>query len=334
MKLLIVDDEKSVRKILENMVKDWGYELLFAVDAVSAWEIINIIQEPIIILLDWILPGMSGIELCQKLKNNQSMAHHYVIMLTGMKTSIDDVVKGFGAGVDDFLMKPVEPRELNCRLAVGKRILTYQYELEQRNHALQETTEIMEKVLKQLNHANLQLKELSLIDELTGIANRRHLNVFFENSWLEALRKEQRLVVLMVDIDYFKQYNDAYGHYGGDTCLKQIAQTLAECVPDANNLVARYGGDEFFVVLVDSEEDGRQTARKIEQKIAALAIPHRGSPLGTVTVSIGIAVTVPEKGVSCESFLEQADYALYQAKEKGRKQWIAFQSERRNHRDQ
>ncbi|MDU2064443.1 MAG: diguanylate cyclase [Sporomusaceae bacterium] len=326
MKLLIIDDEKSVRKILANMVGEWGYEVLFAADGISAWQIVQLIQEPLIVLLDWIIPGMDGIELCRKIKQNVKSGHVHVIMLTGQKNSVDDVVMGFEAGADDFLFKPIEPRELNCRLSVGKRILTYQYELEQRNHALEETTQIMERVMKALNSANSQLKELSLLDELTGIANRRHLETFFEKTWLHALNKQEEVTFMMADIDFFKLYNDTYGHQAGDECLKQVARALAECVTRPCDLLARYGGEEFGIILQNTSKVGAaELAKQIQEKLKALAIPHEGSPVSSqLTISLGVATAIPATNSSYEDLIQQADHALYRAKEEGRHQWIAF----------
>lgn len=323
MKLLIIDDEQSMRKIYAALVKNWGYEVLFAADGLSAWKILGVIDEPIIVLLDWVIPGMDGIELCQTIKGGEKALQTYIIMVTGKKNDAEDVVRGFEAGADDFLTKPIAAGELNCRLAVGRRTLTYQYELEQRNHSLHETTKVMENVMRELSAANSELKELSRIDEMTGIANRRRLEEYLSQTWHCALRKEERLTLVMVDVDFFKLYNDTYGHQAGDECLKKIAKLLEEGIHRPSDLVARYGGEEFAIVLPNTNSDGGQTvAGRILKKIDSLALPHKNSPIHSyVTISLGIATMIPKPQLFYKTLVEHADSALYQAKQEGRAQW-------------
>lgn len=325
MKILIIDDEKNIRTILSEMVQQWGYEVILAADGESAWKIFQVIKEPIIVLLDWLMPGMDGIELCRRLKQSERTSHTYVIMLTAKKGDVEDAVISFDAGADDFVTKPIDPRELSCRLSVGRRILTYQHHLEQRNATLQETTKVMEHVMRELQIVNGKLKEISLEDELTGIANRRCLERYLVKEWWHALREKEALSFLMVDVDFFKRYNDTYGHPAGDECLKKIATVLAANVKRGGDITARYGGEEFAIVLrATGSEGGQKVAENIRRDVESLAIPHKASKIAPyVTLSIGVATLIPEMNSSYEMLIKEADDALYQAKNDGRNRWIA-----------
>ena len=325
MKLLIVDDEKCVRSILSEMAQEWGYEVILAADGESAWKMLEIIYEPMIVLMDWIMPGIDGVTLCQKIKRSAKATYIHVIMLTAKRSDVEDVVTGFDAGADDFLIKPVDSRELSCRLSVGKRILTYQQQLEQQNAALQETTKIMGNILRDLNLANGKLQAISMLDELTGVANRRALEEWLSREWQKALRKKELLTFIMLDVDFFKLYNDTYGHQAGDECLKKIADVLALNAKRGGDFVARYGGEEFVVGLFATDAiGGQQVGENIRLQVESLKIPHKASTISLyVTVSMGIATMIPETNTTYELLLQQADRALYQAKREGRNRWIA-----------
>lgn len=320
MKLLIVDDDKSTRSILSEMSQQWGYEVILAADGESGWRILDIIDEPIILLVDWIMPGLDGIELCRRIKQSSKATQAHVIMVTGQKNNMEDLVTGFDAGADDFLNKPIDPRELSCRLSVGKRILTYQHELEQRNAALHETTQVMENILRELNTVNAKLNALSTLDELTGVANRRGLEEYLAKEWRHAMREKEVLTLIMIDVDFFKLYNDTYGHQAGDECLKKVASVLADCVKRSADLTARYGGEEFAIVLRTTELQGaRKIAESMRCNVEALAIPHAASTASSyVTVSMGIATMTPRANSMYTTLISRADNALYKAKREGR----------------
>lgn len=327
MKVLIVDDDKSIRSILQAMIQDWGYEVLMAADGESAWQILNSLNhQPVIVLLDWILPGLDGLELCKRLRSAQQAACVYVIMLTGEKNGEEDIVNGFAAGADDFLVKPVSSRELSCRLAVGKRILSYQHQLEQRNQALEETTNVMEVVVRQLNQVNTRLKEIAMIDELTGIANRRSLEEYLSREWCHALRQQEYLAVIMLDVDFFKLYNDTYGHQAGDECLRAVAAVLAQNSKRSTDVAARYGGEEFAVVLRGTDSEGAwHVAENIRQNVEDLYMKTEASQIAPyVTVSLGVAAVIPKIANNYIEIIKHADEALYQAKEEGRNRTKVF----------
>jgi len=323
MKVLIVDDEKMVLNILATLIKEWDYEVILAINGEEAWELLQEIDEPLILLVDWIMSGMDGLELCKKIKKSEKSVNTHVIMLTA-KSDIEDLVSGFNAGADDFLTKPVDPRELSSRLSVGRRILKYQYDLEQRNSVLQATTKIMENVMVELNAANEKLRVLSMVDELTGVPNRRCLEDYLAREWGYGLRNKDPLTVIMIDVDFFKLYNDTYGHQIGDQCLRKVAGILNDTVTRSGDLIARYGGEEFVVALRNTSNVGaKKVAECLRQRVEDMRIQHTASTIGPyVTISLGIATLIPEPMTSHKGLIEKADRALYQAKNNGRNQWV------------
>ncbi|HWR06259.1 diguanylate cyclase domain-containing protein [Sporomusa sp.] len=323
MKLLIVDDDKIIRRILSSMVQDWGYEVMVAADASEAWNTLFANDEPVIVLMDWIMPDIDGIELCKKIKQAKNEGDTYVIMLTA-KNDIEDMVAGFAAGADDFLSKPVDARELGSRLSVGSRVLKYQHTLVQRNAELQATKHVMENIMWELKEANEKLRALTLIDGLTGIANRRSLEEFMDKEWRFAMREQISLTIIMLDVDFFKFYNDTYGHQMGDLCLQKVANVLAEYVKPNGDLAARYGGEEFAVVLRNTDvAAAKLVAENIRMAVERLDIAHSDSPVAKyVTVSLGVSTVIPQPGEIYGKLLDTADKALYQAKNEGRNRWI------------
>ncbi len=204
--------------------------------------------------------------------------------------------------------------QLRHSLRQGERLRRELIEvIERREQEIEGRTE-------QLKQANAELDRLSRSDPLTGIANRRAFSEFLERAWRTALREQHPISLLMIDIDCFKAYNDAYGHQRGDTCLKAVAEAICQVAARAGDLVSRYGGEEFVVVLSNTPLEGAlQVAEQIRAAIQGLAIPHRGSPLaGVVTVSVGATSTLPTRNVKPDVCLAAADRALYAAKEQGR----------------
>jgi diguanylate cyclase (GGDEF)-like protein len=164
------------------------------------------------------------------------------------------------------------------------------------------------------------LKALSTVDGLTGIANRRHFDEALDREWRRGIREEFALSLLLIDIDFFKGYNDHYGHQSGDDCLRRVAQTLAETFKRPSDLVARYGGEEFVVIASATDATGAAfMAERLRSRIEEMCIPHAASTYGScVTVSIGVATIVPTFENSMETLIASADEALYQAKREGR----------------
>lgn len=306
MKLLIVDDDAINLDQLRRSAHDWGYDVETASDGVEAWTAIQKCHEPMLIIADWVMPKMDGVELCRRLRAFQPHHLRYIIMLT-VRSDKNDIAAGLDAGADDYLTKPVHLKELQSRLSVGRRVLDYQYKLEL--------------LTEELMRTNQELHRMVAIDGLTCIANRRHFEQRCEEEWRRATRDETPLSLIMLDIDHFKKYNDTYGHLVGDDCLKRVAEVLAATAARAGDLAARYGGEEFAVLLPNTDSVGAAVvAEALRSAISALEIEHRGSPLAIVTASAGVATIYPcrEESQAPEGLLERADRALYQAKAAGR----------------
>ena len=207
-----------------------------------------------------------------------------------------------------------------------ERVKERTIELERINQALREEIEERSKAEGALRLVNQKMQELSLVDGLTGIANHRKFDEYLDYCWKQMLRKQAPISIIMCDVDYFKQYNDTYGHQAGDRCLQEIAQTIQASLQRPADLVARYGSEEFFILLPDTDSAGaKRVATSIQQTIASLEIPHSGSLADScVTFSIGMATMTPSHGGSPESLLEAADQSLYRAKETGRNRIIAL----------
>jgi diguanylate cyclase (GGDEF)-like protein len=287
-RLLIVDDAMENIQIL-NHVLGGEHEVLFAMSGARALELARQ-HQPDLILLDAVMPGMDGYEVCAALRASPEVRGIPVIFVTALTTP-EDETRALEAGAVDFITKPFNVAVVRARV---------------RTHL----------TLKRQSDA---MRELTLTDALTGVANRRSFNDAIDNEWRRCGRAQAPLSVIMVDIDHFKRYNDAYGHQAGDACLVQVADAMRSCAGRPPDLLARYGGEEFIILLPQVGAQGAETvAKRILAAVRALAIPHRMSSAGeSVTVSLGVATAVPGKG-SCDALVRTADNALYQAKEAGR----------------
>jgi len=304
MKLLLVDDEELSLAYLKQVVAQWGYDVVTASNGLQAWEYLQDEQEPVLAVVDWVMPVIDGVELCRRIKSHTRRCMIYVIMLT-VRCDKEGIVLALNSGADDYISKPFHAEELQSRIHVGRRMLEYQYTLE--------------KLTEELICANQELNRMVTIDGLTGIANRRHFEERYRGEWRRALREEIPLAVIMVDIDYFKKYNDFYGHMTGDECLKRIAAVLAETVSRAGDLVARYGGEEFVVLLPNTDNVGAiVVAEALRSAVNRLEVPHCGSPTQLLSISLGVATVYPQRENEPEELLEKADRALYRAKAAGR----------------
>jgi diguanylate cyclase (GGDEF)-like protein len=304
MKLLIVDDELISLAQLKNSITSWGYEVMTVIDSSRAWEVLREQREPMIVLMDWVMPGMDGVELCRKLQACSNRYYCYIIMLT-VKSGKEDVAMGLDAGADDYLVKPVHPRELQSRLSVGRRVLEYQYTLE--------------KLTEELVQANRELQRMAAVDGLTGVANRRHFEARYQDEWRRAKRDGYPLSLILIDIDHFKQYNDTYGHIAGDECLKKVAGVLAETITRAGDMVARYGGEEFAVLLPNTDSVGTAVvAEALRAAVSGMEVEHAGSDCKILTISIGAATVWPSQEADSKELMAVTDRALYQAKAAGR----------------
>ena len=289
MKILIAEDQPASALLLRRLLENQGHEVVVARDGAEAWRAAAVERFPVIIS-DWVMPRIDGLGLCRLVRDQPHRPYTYLILLTS-KPGVDDRLEGLRAGADDFLVKPPNAAELAVRLEIARRILAVQDELERRNR---------------------QLAELANSDELTGVPNRRRFRELLEVDFAVAREGGVPLSLVMIDVDRFKEYNDAFGHPSGDEVLRQVAATLDDAVGPRGS-VARYGGEEFVALLPDTPVDGaRQLAERLRAAVASARWPHR-----PVTASFGVATTGPGS-TRPDVLVGQADRALYRSKRAGR----------------
>ena len=289
-RVLIVDDEKINLKVLADLLKD-EYAPVLTKSGEQALQHAFGDFPPDLILLDVIMPQMGGYEVIKHLKDNDKTKNIPVIFVTALK-SIEDEELGFKLGAVDYITKPFSPPIVKMRVRNHLRIV-HQY-----------------KLLDQLAH----------LDGLTEISNRRRFDDVFHKEWARAARNKTPFSLAMVDVDYFKQYNDHYGHAMGDIALQKIAKALNSVLRRPADLIARYGGEEFVMLLPETDSFSAEiVAGRSLQTIVELNIPHHFSKVAdVVTVSMGLAMIYPDDKMLPQTFLEKADKNLYQAKQGGR----------------
>ena len=292
-RVMIAEDDAMSRTILRNWLENWGYEVTVAEDGATAWKILQQEHPPELLILDWVMPEIDGMELCRRIRERQQGPYQYILLVT-TRNEKQDIVKGLDAGADDYLTKPLDRSELQARLRVGKRILTLQ-------RGLIETRE--------------ELRFQATHDALTGILNRGTILDLLHRELERAIRSKSATGLLMLDLDHFKLVNDTYGHLAGDVVLKEVARRMSQVVR-AYDLVARYGGEEFLIVLPGCDKDQLQEcAERIRLSIAsAPVIPALEL---SITASIGAVVARLDMAAEME-ILAAADVALYEAKASGR----------------
>ncbi len=304
MKILVVEDSRANLLVLSEYVARLGAQALPAENGESAVELFTR-EAPDLVLLDVVLPDLDGFEVAKRIRGLEKPGDWTPIIFLSSLGSDADIEKGIAAGGDDYLHKPVSEIVLGAKIRAMQRII-------------QMRTSLVVLACK-LDSANQELKRLSASDGLTGIANRRFFDEFISREWRRARRSEKEIAILMCDVDHFKRYNDTYGHQAGDECLRQVATAIEKQLDRGSDIAARYGGEEFAVILPETSGGGAlMVAEKIRHAIHQLNISHATTPLGRVTLSIGVAVGVPDADQSHEQLLEAADRALYCAKHEGR----------------
>ncbi|GMU34392.1 MAG: hypothetical protein AMXMBFR20_22640 [Planctomycetia bacterium] len=304
--VLIVDDVRSNTMILADILNNAGAETIVATSGAEALKLAES-RRPDIVLLDFYMPGLSGVETCQRIRQSDWGRATPVIFVTGASEK-ENIVRALSAGGVDYLTKPIEPQELLARIGVQLRLKQTELELENRNQQLLSTA-------SKLEQTNSRLAQLSRVDGLTGILNRRTWDAEAEKEHRRAVRQQLTYCVAMVDIDYFKAYNDCYGHQSGDECLKSVASAIAQLLRDTD-IVGRYGGEEFVVLLPNTTgAGGTEIAERIRDCIWNLRLNHEKSPVNRVTISIGVA---DSQYRDLEQTIHEADRLLYIAKRSGR----------------
>ncbi len=318
MGLLIVDDSVETCRSLQTILEAEGYtDIQLAYCTSDAMHILGLVppatpaEPPDAILLDIRIPPVDGVETCRRIKACEAFRDVPVIIMTGWSET-GQLQAAFAAGASDYLTKPIDPSELSARL---KSAISVKLELTQRKAHLERLLELSQRAARELQ----SLRCLVCIDELTGVANRRQLNHTLRHEWARASREGWPLGLLMIDIDYFKAFNDLYGHPRGDQCLRDVADVLRRALRRPGDVLARYGGEEFAVILPNTPPAGAlAVAEAIQERLAARRLPHAGAPDGRVTLSIGLAVHTPGDRDTAEQLIQAADRALYQAKRAGR----------------
>lgn len=289
MDVLIIDDDPITRLALTALLEEWGFNAIEADNGQSALRLLEEHNPPHLLIIDWLMPGMSGPELCQAIRARDDGQFFYILMLTGREGN-DSVVEAMESGADDFVHKPFDYQVLKVRLKAGSRIVR-----------LEQT-----------------LNQLASRDSLTQCWNRRMLDELRDNSVAEAKRKNTPLSLMVLDIDHFKLVNDNYGHPAGDTAIKHVVAVINQNLREYD-LVGRYGGEEFVVILPRTD---MESAWGVAERIRA-AIQFTPAIIGDqakidMTISIGIAELEPSSPETGLSLFERADQALFEAKQSGR----------------
>lgn len=317
--ILIVDDEKTLRLVMRRTLEREGY---CVTEADDGQQCLNICQEqlPDIILLDAMMPVLDGFSCCTQLQNMFGDRCPPVLIITALndQTSVD---KAFSAGAADYITKPIHWAVLRQRV---RRTLQTNWAMAELRHKIEQVHSLMQ----ELETANQELQRLASLDSLTQIANRRAFDDYLEREWKRLTREQLSLTLILCDIDFFKVYNDTYGHQSGDECLRQVAQVIRYVLQRPADLAARYGGEEFAVILPNtSPEGGVEVAKRIRLKLKAVSMEPSSYIKIPVTLSFGIASIVPSKELSSEDLIAEADRSLYRAKVEGRDCIVCSQDE-------
>ena len=287
--LLLVDDQPINIQALYRIFSP-DYRVLMATSGAKALELCAL-DAPDLVLLDVVMPGMDGHQVCASLKADEATRNIPVIFVTAHNDAAEEM-RGLEVGAVDFIAKPVNPAVVRARV---KTHLT-------------------------LKHQSDLLRQMVFIDGLTGVSNRRCFDDYLDTEWRRAVRSASSLGLLMLDVDYFKRYNDRYGHQAGDACLRRVATAIKAGLMRPGDLVARYGGEEFACVLLATDLPGALlVAERVEQRVRGLNIEHADSEAAkVVTISIGVAVGLPHPASAASKLLALADEQLYRAKHGGR----------------
>mgnify|MGYP005725921123 CR=1 FL=1 len=319
MNILVVDDVHENRILMKSLLKLGGYENVTTVEsATKAFQHIGL-ESPSnakgkvdLILMDLMMPQVDGITACRMIKSKPYLVDIPIIMVTA-NTDSKSLESSFASGAIDYIHKPLDKTELLARV---RSVLKLKEEMDRRKAREKELWEVKHK----LEEANKALRRLSARDGLTGVLNRRIFDEKIAEEWRRAPRENTVISLILLDIDYFKAYNDHYGHQAGDQCLKSVADTLNKTLMRTGDMLFRYGGEEFAAILPHTNLSGAiHVAETLRHNVETLKLPHEKSQIiDHITISIGVATMKPAKANFYSELIELADKALYKAKKTGR----------------
>jgi diguanylate cyclase (GGDEF)-like protein len=309
--VLIVDDQSSLRVAVAAELDRWGHRVLEADSAEWGVELFKR-HRPDMVLLDVEMPGKDGYWAAQAMRASEPGGWTPIIFLSTHDQD-DDIWRGIESGGDDYLVKPVSPMTLQAKLRAMQR--------------LRQMRERLVSMSDELRAANAQLHQLSSFDALTGLMNRRAIDLRLQQAIDQARRDNTALTLALCDVDYFKRYNDSLGHVEGDACLRRVGAMLAQTCLRPSDCAGRYGGEEFALILPNTPRSGAMTyARAVLRTMAAANIPHPDSPVAShVTISGGMTTCLPDDSTTVEGLLLRADDALYNAKGSGRNRFFSYE---------
>lgn len=302
MKVLCVDDDRTSLHVVQRMLESLGHDCITAADGSEAWRA-YLTHAPDVVVSDWSMPGLSGSDLCHNIRAHGTEGYTYVIVVTSHHEP-EDLVAGMGAGADDYLTKPVTLDDLRARLIAAGRVTSLHRQLGNRR--------------TQLEDQNRQLQAVASLDPLTGLGNRRALEAELAVLEDRVMRYGHSYCMALVDIDYFKSFNDRYGHQAGDQALREVAGQLRLQARTGDSLY-RYGGDELLCLFPEQSIASAGIAvERMRSGVEHLGIAHVGNPIGVLTLSAGLGRMEPDHLRRGGEVLKEADQALYQAKAGGR----------------
>ncbi|WP_413165249.1 diguanylate cyclase domain-containing protein [Capilliphycus salinus ALCB114379] len=323
--VICVDDEPTIleslkvelRKALDNQciieVAESGQEALELLDELQEEN-----SEIAVVLSDYLMPGILGDELLRII--HQRSPKTLNILLTGQADlpALGNAIKY--AKLYRYIAKPWQPDDLKLTVIEAVNSYIQEKKIQEQTLKLQQMNEELKRLASELKLANQELQRLAVTDSLTKLANRRQFDEYLVHEWLRMMREQQFLSLILCDVDFFKNYNDKYGHPAGDNCLRAVANAIRQQVKRPGDLAARYGGEEFVIILPNTQAEGAvNVAEGIRQQIKSLNLPHSQSKIADcITVSSGVASVVPHPNYSPSDLIAAADIALYEAKQQGR----------------
>lgn len=316
--ILVVDDAVENLDLLYRILSRKGFRVVTADTGTKALELVQN-DQPDLIMLDVCMPEMDGYMICDVLKNNPSTKDIPVIFVSALDEVVDKV-KAFEVGAVDYIAKPYHAAEVIVRVSNHLALRRLHQQLEVQNERLRQEISDRLAIEAALQTANKELERLAHMDGLTQVANRRSFDHCLAQEWRRMAREQNPLTLILCDVDFFKGYNDTYGHQAGDDCLRNVAKAVSTVLKRSTDFIARYGGEEFAIILPNTSFVGAMhVATEMRAAVQAQEIVHCASSISQfVTLSIGISTVVPVIEVSPQSLLAAADRALYKAKLGGR----------------